>query len=409
MTARFTAARPRLRRHLAAALAASLLGFAALYSAMLLGEARSRAEAETAAALPWIAALLPTRAASLAELQALMAQLAAIRHVSVELHDAQGTLLAQAPTTHVKSPGWLPTPQPGPEKRLPVQGEGGDTLAWFTLRAAPADELAELWADYTRSLALMAALAVLSIAALLTFSRLSNAVDAAEGERQALLRKALALDEQTRRALAHDLHDEASPYLVALQPMTAALERACLQRPEAADLAPRVAALAAHQAHALTTLRRVLAGLHPPALQALGLPAALTQLARGGAAVMGVDADVQLDLRGRWDDLGALLDAQVYRMVQECLTNALRHGGRRVEAQLVRSPTQLTLTLTNDCAAAPLPAASIGLGTLGLQERCLALGGHCRSGPISGSVHGGTATGWRVHITLPLEGAPHGH
>lgn len=402
MTARpaaLTPTRPRQRAALLAVLAVLMVAFVTLYSAMLLGEARSRADTETAAALPWIAALLPQRASHAGELRALMARLADIRHVSVALHTPDGTRLAEAPTVHPQPPRWLPAPATPPAIRQDVRAPDGTLVGYFMVRPAPADEMAELWADYTRSLALMAALALLGLATLLLFNRMAGALDQAEARRQALLRKLLDLDDQARRRLAHDLHDEVSPYLVALQPLTATLQQQCAERPDTADLAAPLATLAAHLGQVLGTLRRILTGLHPPALQTLGLPGALTQLVRVTPATLGVQADVQLRLEGSWQGLGPLLDVQVYRLVQECLTNALRHGGRHIALHLRHAPQALQLVITNDRAAAPLPAESAGLGTLGLHERCLALGGSCTVGP--------DGDGWRVHIHLPLETDTH--
>lgn len=402
MTARPAAlatTRPRQRAALLAVLAVLMLAFVLSYSAMLLGEARSRADTETAAALPWIAALLPRRANDVGELRALMDRLADIRHVSVALHAPDGRQLAEVPAVHPQPPRWLPAPVTPSATRHEVRTQDGALVGYFMLRPAPADEMAELWADYTRSLALMAALALVGVATLALFNRMAGALDQAEARRQALLRKLLDLDDQSRRRLAHDLHDEVSPYLVALQPLTATLQQQCAQRPEAADLAAPLATLAAHLGQVLGTLRRILTGLHPAALQALGLRDALTQLVRTTPATLGVQADVQLRLEGPWQGLGPLLDVQVYRLVQECLTNALRHGGRHIALDLHHTPQALHLVITNDRTAAPLPAESTGLGTLGLHERCLALGGRCTVGP------GGD--GWRVRIHLPLETDAH--
>ncbi|MFF7688527.1 sensor histidine kinase [Streptomyces syringium] len=89
----------------------------------------------------------------------------------------------------------------------------------------------------------------------------------------------------------------------------------------------------------------------------------------------------------------------VYRVVQEALTNVLKHAdARSVTVRLVWEPATLAVTVENDGAGAavPRPYAGSGRGLIGIRERAAALGGTAVSGP------GPQGVGFRVAVRLPL-------
>ncbi|MET7639019.1 histidine kinase [Streptomyces sp. NPDC005438] len=104
-------------------------------------------------------------------------------------------------------------------------------------------------------------------------------------------------------------------------------------------------------------------------------------------------------------DLGALpgrLSAEVYRMVQEGLTNVLRHAASpSVRLRLTVEQRELGLSLRNPMAAAPPPhGTSGGRGVRGVLERAAALGGTAEAGPDGGD--------WWLRVRLPWDGASGG-
>jgi signal transduction histidine kinase len=90
------------------------------------------------------------------------------------------------------------------------------------------------------------------------------------------------------------------------------------------------------------------------------------------------------------------VDASAYRIVQEALTNVLRHAGSAsVSVAISRADDALRIDVTDDGAGAATPSDGEGHGITGMRERALALGGTFEAGPRD-------VGGWRVLAVLPL-------
>jgi signal transduction histidine kinase len=120
------------------------------------------------------------------------------------------------------------------------------------------------------------------------------------------------------------------------------------------------------------------------------LPALVEQFRSAGA-------DVTLTVEGDVAGLPATTGLAAYRIVQEALTNAVKHApGSPTEVRLAVSPGDVTLTADSRVTPGPGDSHGIGLGLVGMRERAASLGGSCEAGP------GGR--GWLVRATLPLNG-----
>jgi signal transduction histidine kinase len=109
----------------------------------------------------------------------------------------------------------------------------------------------------------------------------------------------------------------------------------------------------------------------------------------------GAGADIQASVEGDLGKLSATAGLATYRILQEALTNAVRHAPRSpVTVRLNVRPDVVRL----DVDSAGPPGHGRGRGLLGMTERAAALGGACEAGP------GGS--GWRVRAELPLKGRP---
>lgn len=123
-------------------------------------------------------------------------------------------------------------------------------------------------------------------------------------------------------------------------------------------------------------------------------------LARSRASGTPITAHRDPGPAGDWDRLPAIVSRESYRIVQEGLSNALRHGAGPVDLRvLVRvrgGHGELEITMTNERAAVPDPRTTGGRGLRGAAERAVLLGGRVEAGPHEGR--------WRLRAVLPLGG-----
>jgi two-component system, NarL family, sensor kinase len=216
--------------------------------------------------------------------------------------------------------------------------------------------------------------------------------------------------EEERRRLRRDLHDGVGPALAGLTMKLDAASNVLARDPESAR---RLLHELRGEVHgAITDLRGVVHALRPPALDDLGLVAALREQARartvGGLVVDFVAPDVL-------PPLPAAVEVAAFRIVQEALANVVRHAAARRCRVVLSVDEALTVVVDDDGvgvavgppAAAPragaAPAArsaawgSAGVGLSSMQERAVELGGEFRVVARSG---GGT----RLVARLPLGG-----
>jgi signal transduction histidine kinase len=130
----------------------------------------------------------------------------------------------------------------------------------------------------------------------------------------------------------------------------------------------------------------------------LGPSPGLSRLAELASATAGLAVRVETD--GAPRPVPAGVDVAAYRIVQEALTNAVRHsGGRSATVRVRYEPDELTVSVTDDGVGGALPARR-GNGVAGMSERARALGGSLEAGPrISGR-------GFQVMARLPIPGGP---
>lgn len=215
-------------------------------------------------------------------------------------------------------------------------------------------------------------------------------------ERVALTKRLFEVQEEERRALARDLHDEFGQCLTATVAFAGSIEQAAQERKDIAEDARSIARAAKRM---MATLREALARLRSQDLEDLGLEACLVQLAAGWNMRTGRKAVVHLGLFGDLAALPQAISTNVYRIAQECLTNAMRHGeSRNVYLRVERARSNdgaIALTIEDDGGGDPARiATSSGHGLLGVRERIAALGGNLSIG--------GAAQGVKIVARIPL-------
>ncbi|MEU7867542.1 ATP-binding protein [Dactylosporangium sp. NPDC049140] len=247
-------------------------------------------------------------------------------------------------------------------------------------------------------------LLLLPVALLFATAGLALREAALERHRARLREAASRLDgaEAERRRWARELHDDTLQELAAVQVLLAAAaaganEKRADANGERADAngGPADVAIDANGGLAdareivgrqIQSLRRLIAQMRPLALDALGLAAALDDLARHIRDRHGLEVDVAVDGLPR---LPATAETAVYRIVQEALTNAVRHAGpRRIHVEAGPHGPGLRVLVRDDGPGPPPGGFPAGHGLIGMRERAELLGAELfvGAGPSGGTV-----------------------
>jgi signal transduction histidine kinase len=192
------------------------------------------------------------------------------------------------------------------------------------------------------------------------------------------LRKSIEAAEAERRRWARELHDETLQALGGLKVLLSGAAR--LDDPEAMRAAMDQAA--GHVSAEIDNLRALIAELRPAALDQLGLVPALTSLVQRTATTSGLEIAADVELAGEDRRLSPELETTVYRLVQEALTNVVKHAGATtVDISVREGGGGIDVRVADDGAglAATGPSASGGgFGLVGMRERVELAGGELR-------------------------------
>jgi signal transduction histidine kinase len=205
------------------------------------------------------------------------------------------------------------------------------------------------------------------------------------------VRRTIEAQEAERARLARELHDEAGQALTALALHLRALEE---DVPTEA-LRERVAGLRRQVGSATTALRELATRLRPSALRERGLAIAIEEHAERVRAGSGIA--VEVDLRGLELDLPDEVQIGLFRVVQEALTNVVRHSGASTASVVATAQgRRIRLVVDDDGRGFDTSAPTDHLGLAGIRERVELLGGRLR---VESSAGAGTAV--LVDLELP--------
>ncbi len=210
--------------------------------------------------------------------------------------------------------------------------------------------------------------------------------------------RALQAAEEERKRIARELHDETAQLLAALLIRVRIVRNS--QDPQALDAL--LEDMRREIGESLEGVRRFARGLRPPALDELGLGPAVEQHARNLSESVGIAIRVEADPLD--DVLTPEAELAVYRIVQEALSNVVRHAhAGRATVRLRRGPESVTAEVEDDGAGFDVPAVLAGdrrgLGLFGMQERAAYLGGRV-------DVDSRPGAGTRVRAEIPTGEAP---
>jgi two-component system sensor histidine kinase UhpB len=316
------------------------------------------------------------------------------------------------------APDWfaaLVEPQPAVE-RFRVVAAGFKTAGEVVMVANPDDELREIWGDW-RDLAIILLVAsvgvILVVIVVVTeglrplnvlasglerlgegqfdvsitpladvelrrvgnrFNRLAESLTRATQDNQLLIGRLMSLQEAERKEIAHELHDEFGPSLFGIRAelsSIAALAKAGPPRSEEIEERLRSIGQLVEQIQRINS--RMLERLRPLVLHEMGLSAALARM---------VDAWAERYPAIKWRrriarhvDVPEPLALALYRAVQECLTNTVRHADARLVEVTLSQGLGIVRVAVRDDGRGFAPDARFGFGLLGMAERARALGG----------------------------------
>ncbi|MDR7423606.1 MAG: GAF domain-containing sensor histidine kinase [Armatimonadota bacterium] len=227
---------------------------------------------------------------------------------------------------------------------------------------------------------------------------LFDEVAAKERLRGELLEKLLTAHEDERRRIARELHDETGQALTAL---IVNLELA-VQEPSGERLRAQLGQLRELAERTLAEIRRLIYDLRPSILDDLGLAAALRWYAKNLLDPRGIAWT--LSVRGLSGRLPAGLETVAFRLVQEALTNVLRHAeASSVSVDVALDGRELRIRIEDNGRGfdptRPRSTGRGGLGLLGMQERVELVGGQWE-------VQSTPGVGTRVSAVLPVRDEP---
>jgi two-component system sensor histidine kinase UhpB len=373
-------------------------------------------------------AVEPTGVAALqSRLRAQLGELESARHLQVLLVDGGRELeLAGARRAPSAAPKWfvrLVEPA-ATELRRPFRG--GHVGGEIVVRADPSDEIAESWEDVRPLLELVLVVSIIANGLLYAvigrwlrpverivaamdgieqgdyrarlpafelpelavlagkFNRMAEVLERSREENRRLAQQSIAIREGERRALAHELHDELGQSIAAINAVAASIDAGMDARSRGTQGATSSGGFAPSGAATITEIgarmhavvRGMLRRLRPVLLDEFGLSRALEDLVDGWNE-RHADAFCRLSIAAGCDELGDDAGINLYRIVQECLTNVSKHSrAAHVAVVLDRRPDGgARLEISDDGTGFDAAVTRPGLGLLGMRERSEALGG----------------------------------
>jgi two-component system, NarL family, sensor histidine kinase UhpB len=230
-----------------------------------------------------------------------------------------------------------------------------------------------------------------------TFNATLDELARDRAELRSLASQVIRAQEDERRRIARELHDDTAQVLFAQL-----LRLTTLKGSPDPAVNSMAATLEEMTVEALEGVRRLALELRPPALDDLGLSAALGELAQRFAEQLDVPVDYQSrGLRGR---LPSEVELVLYRVAQEALTNIAKHANaRRIWLDVDRTADDVTISIRDDGRGfdrAVIPESDgrgLGLGIFGMEERVALVGGRFRIWSRPG-------VGTEIFAFIPLAG-----
>ncbi|WP_221794573.1 HAMP domain-containing sensor histidine kinase [Oceanobacter mangrovi] len=218
------------------------------------------------------------------------------------------------------------------------------------------------------------------------FNHMAQALQQVREENRQLTRTIMNVQEHERAALARELHDDLGQQVTAMRAQAFLVP---YQAGQSSDLQQTSSRLLQGCDAIQSGFRRIIHNLYPVLLEQLGLQAAIQELLDG----LEDAGPVQCQLLGDWPHLDNEAASQLYRLIQEAVHNAIRHGQA---SELIVSAERLADAGWQFCVVdngIGSEAIAAGFGIRSMQERAALLGGDCQ-------IHSQPGKGTRVEVRL---------
>lgn len=223
------------------------------------------------------------------------------------------------------------------------------------------------------------------------FNHMAETLESSVSENQRLTRQMIEVQEEERKRLARELHDEIGQYVTAIH-----ADAAVIRKRGGPQVLESAQAIITVTAGLKTLIRSMLQRLRPPVLEGLGLRAALQELTETFKQ-RHPEIECEFALSPLVSELEGEIAVALYRVMQESLTNIAAHSSARHVAIRV-SPVannRLQLTVADDGVGFFVVSPRRGYGLTGIRERVTALGGRCE-------IDSNPGRGTRLSVEVPL-------
>lgn len=361
------------------------------------------------------------------------------RHLSIQLQKPDGQLMhfaGEQQPSHPEDmpPAWFIRAVKGdyPKVEHQINTQDGETLT-LIIEAQPLDEITEVWQEslgFFSSLSLLTLLSFLVVNLVLNkslkaigvivdalrtietgqykhqlpafstaeFDNIAKAInhmtvelEKTRQENSDLTQHSLAIQEEERQHLSQELHDEFGQSLTAIKVMAVTASR------QTADVVKITATISDICDHLTLVLRSMMQQLHPLVLTELGLKATLEDMVNHWSE-RNPDLKLSIICGDEVDELDKNIARQIFRVIQECLTNVIRHADAkqvRIDLRVQAAAGKLFLNVTDDGQGCDMQNLNRGFGLRGIKERIKSLAGEV-------SLDSRPGEGMRISAWIPL-------
>lgn len=230
------------------------------------------------------------------------------------------------------------------------------------------------------------------------FNRMAEVLDRSLEENRLLAQKTLAIQEEERRVLAHELHDELGQSISAIKAVAVSINAGRDNDSTDSEGQSAASIIAEISNHIYSVVRGLMTRLRPVLLDEFGIVPALQDLIDTWNA-RAVDAFCRFDVSGEFEDLDDDQKIGIFRIVQEALTNVTKHArASSVAVSLKRESgvrgATIDLCIVDDGIGFAADPRQTGLGLLGIRERVGSLGGMMNIEPVA-------SRGVKLAVRLP--------